>query len=204
MLVERYRQRLESLVHLRVGGKLRGRIEVDDVLQEAYLGAYKTIDQFRWRGEASFYHWLRQIVEHVILNMSRYHFSSERRDASREVALEGGSRDGDPGRIPAASEDSPSKALRRKERFDRLESALSSLSPDHREVIILARIEGLPLKEIGRRMGRSPDAVSMLLLRALKSLRAFFGTTDSIRLPSDCAIHFDGTDPEPPDPQGGG
>ena len=73
--------------------------------------------------------------------------------------------------------------MRRDERFERLESALNCLTKDHREVIIFARIQGLPIKEIAERMSRSPDAVSMLLLRALRELKSYFGSTESFHLP---------------------
>jgi RNA polymerase sigma-70 factor (ECF subfamily) len=78
---------------------------------------------------------------------------------------------------------SPSLAMRREERFDRLQSALETLRPDHREVVLLVRVEGLSFEEVGRRMGRSPDAVKQLLWRALKKLKSSFGDTESIHLP---------------------
>jgi DNA-directed RNA polymerase specialized sigma24 family protein len=50
------------------------------------------------------------------------------------------------------------------------------LKPAHRQVIILARIEGLAHKDIAARMDKSPDAVGMLLSRALLALtKAFEG-----------------------------
>jgi RNA polymerase sigma factor (sigma-70 family) len=73
--------------------------------------------------------------------------------------------------------------MRREERWERLEKSLAALSPDHREVIRLARIEGLEVREIAARMGRTPSAVKNLLLRALKELKRSFGDTESLRLP---------------------
>ena len=49
-------------------------------------------------------------------------------------------------------------------------SELVELSEDHREVILLMKIEGLSAKEIGERMGRSENAIHLLLSRALKRL----------------------------------
>ena len=73
--------------------------------------------------------------------------------------------------------------VRREERWERLSSAISALSPYHREVIRLARIEGLPMKEVAIRMGRSEKAASMLLVRAQRELRSIFGETESLSLP---------------------
>ena len=73
--------------------------------------------------------------------------------------------------------------LRRNERFDRLQESIDNLSAEYREVIVLARIEGLRIKEIAQRMNRSPDAVKKLLRRGLKKLRDGFGETESLHLP---------------------
>ena len=83
----------------------------------------------------------------------------------------------------AASEVSPSKAERRNERFEHFEAALKQLSPDYRQAILLAKIEGLSIEEVARRMNRSPSAVSHILLRALRKLRESLGDTESLHLP---------------------
>jgi RNA polymerase sigma-70 factor (ECF subfamily) len=98
-------------------------------------------------------------------------------------------------RLPSPpSQISAGRALRREERFERLEKALRGLSPDHREVIVLARIEGLQMKEIAERLGRSNSAVKNLLLRALKELKSSFGDTESFHLPDRSLKGKGGTD----------
>jgi DNA-directed RNA polymerase specialized sigma24 family protein len=57
------------------------------------------------------------------------------------------------------------------------------LKTDEREAVTLSRIEGLKMKEIAERMGRSPAAVKMLLFRGLKQLKKSFGDTESLHLP---------------------
>ncbi len=188
-LMEKYRLRLESMIHLKLGSQLRQRVEVDDVVQEAYLMAFRSIKDFQWQEGCSFFQWLRGITENVLRNLSRYHFRTKKREAFRDVSLSEkspgtGGDSTEIGSLLLSKEITPSKILRRQERFHRLEGALKSLSRDHRRVIILARVEGLPMKEIARQMNRSVDAASMLLLRALRQLRAYFGSTDSLHLPS--------------------
>ena len=166
-LVEANRARLEALIRSRLGQHLRSEVEVEDVIQETLLQAFRSMARFRWQGEPSFVRWLGGIAENVI---RKEHRGLEQR---RKVRLE-------PRR---AEQTSPSKNLRRHERFDRLERALKSLSDDHRQVIILARIEQLRVKEIALRMNRSETAVRNLLLRALKELQECFGDTESLQLP---------------------
>ena len=97
---------------------------------------------------------------------------------------------------PTASDVSPSKGLRRHERFDRLQTALDSLSEDHRTVLRLAHLKGLKTREIAESMNRSPEAVRQLLWRALKQLRGRFDDTESLGLPprklSDNGVRRDG------------
>ncbi|MBI4603525.1 MAG: sigma-70 family RNA polymerase sigma factor [Planctomycetes bacterium] len=167
-LVAAHRDRIERHVRESLGARLRGRCEVDDVLQETFLRAFQSLGRFEWRDEGSFLSWLKTIASHVVLEAA----SRDARDLS--VPLE---RD-----VPDSCVE-PEKELRRAERFDRLEAALEGLSPEHRQVIRLARLEKLPLKEVARRMDRTPNAVKQLLWRALQKLQAAFGDTESLHLP---------------------
>jgi len=167
-LVGRFEARLRTAIHNLMGERLRADMEVDDVLQETLLRAFRSLPEFQWTREAAFFRWLRGIA--------------------RNVALRAGARPRwleylELGPDPPASGTSPSRALRRQERLLRLEEALADLSPDHREVIRLARLEGLKMKEIAARMHRSQEAVMKLLSRALDKLRTSFGTTESLGLP---------------------
>ena len=163
-----YRPRLRKLVEARLGGRLRETLEVDDILQEALLRAFRSIHGFQWRKEDAFFSWKAQIVENVIRDQAQKRGRGEFLELEHDV----------PGSQP-----SPGRRLRREERFDRLDDALKTLSPDHREVILLARIERLRIEEIAARMNRSPDAVKQLLVRALRKLKESFGDTESLHLP---------------------
>ena len=124
--------------------------------------------RFEWKGEGSFFAWLRTIAEHVILEVA----GREKRRPT--VALDSHA---------PANDTEVSRQVQREERFERLKQALDSLSPDHRQVIYLAKIQQVPVKDIAVQMGRTPDAVSNLLARALANLRQSFGDTESLHLP---------------------
>jgi RNA polymerase sigma-70 factor (ECF subfamily) len=145
-----------------------GALEVEDVLQETILRALGGLEKFEWRDEDSFIHWLAGIARIVMLQGR----DRARRDRLRPLADD----------IPARTL-SQSRVLRRAERFDRLEAALRTLSQDHRQVIMLAQVKKLPMKEIAKSMGRSPGAVSNLLMRAIERLKEAFGDTESLHLP---------------------
>jgi RNA polymerase sigma-70 factor (ECF subfamily) len=75
--------------------------------------------------------------------------------------------------LPAVTT-TPSVILSLREELDRLERALDRLKPEHREVIVLAKVEGLSCKEIAGRLSKSPAAVAMSLSRAIVSLTDLF------------------------------
>ena len=60
---------------------------------------------------------------------------------------------------------------------------MRGLSPDYQRVIYMSRFEGLKVREIAERMGRSESAVKNLLFKATKKLRESFGDTESLSLP---------------------
>ncbi len=167
-LLEEARERLPAVVRSRLGKRLKAQVDAGGVVQETFTRALEALDRFRWQGTGSFDRWLASIAEHVILEAAR---KEEKRP---RLAL-------DP-ETPGSGV-SPSKELRREERFERLEKALDRLSPAEREAVLLSRIERLKVDEIARRLGRSPDAVKQLLSRALKKLKESFGDTESLSLP---------------------
>ncbi len=178
---------LRALVTAQMGEGLRSRIEVEDLLQETFLHAFRSIGQFEGSSEAAFRAWLARIASNTVAEKGR-RLTAQKVDYQREVALPGdpssdSPRGGAPSPNLASPQTSPSGNLRREERLERLLGAIEKLAPDHRQVIVLTRIEGLSVKEVAQRMGRSDKATSMLLLRAMLALREIFGDTDSLSLP---------------------
>lgn len=180
------RRRIES----RLGPRLRESLDPEDVLQDVQLRALRSVGRFRWQGEGSFRAWLEGIAAHVILD------AAKTRERRRELEIV---------RDPPASGVSASRSERRIERFERLERSVEELPPDYRTAVRLARIEGLKVREVAERMGRSPASVRNLLFKAMKRLRTSFGDTESLSLP-DRHLGDDGppAPPAPPGPPSGG
>ena len=170
-LVEKNRDRLRSRVESWAQFQLGPRLDVDEVLQETFIRAFAAIDRFEWRDEDAFFRWLCGVAKKGLADVAR----SARRDSIKRGA------NVSVGDVPVA-DPTPSKVLQRGERFDRLEVALRKLSPDYRDALLLSRVEGLTVKEIGKRMGRSSDAVKHLIARGLRELKRHFGDTESFQL----------------------
>lgn len=158
---ERHRERLLSVIYLRMGPELRTRLDPEDILQEVAIEAinsWHSLEDPRHAGA-----WLVVLAKRKVARVLRDQVGVAARDPRRERTIKTDFA------MPAKGS-GPVTAADRKDRLHLLEAALQSLSPDHREVILLARIEGLSAREVGERMGRSENAVNLLLGRALKRL----------------------------------
>ena len=178
-LATRHRRALLSYIHQRMAPDFRRAMAPEDILQETLAKAFSSMTRFEWRDADSFGKWLSGIAENLILHHARSYRRREKVPLEEDVP---------------ASTSSPSRGLRREERFERLEEAVRHLSAAHREVILLTRIQGLPVEEVAQRMRRSPRAVRQLLWRALKELRRRFGNTESFRLPENRSLGEPGED----------
>jgi RNA polymerase sigma-70 factor (subfamily 1) len=166
-LFEKYRRRLSVLLHYKMSDKLRVAMEVDDLLQETFLRAFRDIHQFAYRSPGSFLRWLGSIADHVVIDAAR---SQERLSrAGQVVPFRSASNPAGP--EPADSK-TPSRLMAEQEALDGLLARLDALSAEYRQVILWAKMEGLSTQEMAERLGRSREAAALLLHRALKRFRA--------------------------------
>jgi RNA polymerase sigma-70 factor (ECF subfamily) len=169
--LERYRPYLLLLARMRLDPRLRGKLDASDVVQQTLLEAHQARDQFRGteHEEAA---WLRQILARNLANAVRDLMRDKRdvrREQSLEAAIEESSRRLD-GWL-AAEQSSPSERAERHEQGVRLAAALAELPEAQREALTLHHLEGRPLEEVARLVGRSREAVAGLIKRALRQLR---------------------------------
>jgi RNA polymerase sigma-70 factor (ECF subfamily) len=172
-LLEWYRAYLLVLARVQIGRRLQGKVDASDVVQEAFLGAYRDFPQFRGTTEQEFLAWLRQVLASLLANLVRHYQGTQRRDVRLErqlaVELDQSSQALDRGLVAAQS--SPSQQAVRREQSVLLAQALARLPDEQRELLILRHLEGLTFPEVARRMGRTIDSVKKQWPRALASLR---------------------------------
>src|SRR5438094_9572986 len=128
-LLERYRAYLLVLARVQIGRRLQGKVDAADVVQEAFLGAYRDFAQFRGTSEKEFLGWLRGILASLLANLVRHYQGTQRRDVRLErqlaVELEQSSQALDRGLI--ALQSSPSQQAARREQSVLLANALGRL-----------------------------------------------------------------------------
>jgi RNA polymerase sigma-70 factor (ECF subfamily) len=168
ILFDRHRDTLHAAAERGLRPALRGKVGASDIVQDAYLAAFLDLADFEDRGDGSFARWLRQILEHKILNEVRRHAGVAKRDARREVRLATGT--GGAAGTPTSGDPSPSAAVAAAEQTAAVRGAIDDLPDDYRTVIRLVHEDGLTLVDAGVRMGRSADAARKLYGRALERM----------------------------------
>lgn len=143
-----------SLAHRLVGNDDDAR----DVVQEAYLRAFRGIGRFR--GDAQFSTWLHRITA----NCAATHLGRRLRHRHDELGEDDALPDTSPAHDPAAVAES--HALR-----DRLTAELAELPPRLRAVVVLRDVYDLPHDAIAAELGISVAAAKVRLHRARKRLR---------------------------------
>jgi len=159
-----------------MGRELRFKLESMDLVQDTLMCALRDLGDFTYRDEGDFLRWLSRIVENRLRdNVDKLH--ADKRDIRKEVRLDDQEQTTGSGLVRTVGPidvTTPSVIMSRKEEMDKLEKAIDALKPEYREVIVLKRLEGLSYKEIGERLGKSADAIGMLLSRAMVSLTSVF------------------------------
>jgi RNA polymerase sigma-70 factor (subfamily 1) len=164
---EKVRRRLAVLVHFKLSPRTRDFSEVEDVVQETCLRAFRDLDGFSYQSPGSFLRWLSSIADHVIIDRIRY--AGRARRAGDEVPFRSPSNPQGP---EPADTKTPSRLFAQQEAVERLLDRLSALPEDYRQAILMARIEGLTTAEMAERLGKSREAVALLVYRAVRRFRA--------------------------------
>ena len=175
---ERFRGYLRHLARTGLHGRLRGRVDASDVVQQSLLQAHEARGQFRGTTDAERCAWLRQILARVLSHAARDHTREKRdvrRDRSTEDRLAADSLK--LGGLLEADTSSPSAGAARHERAVHLAAALETLPDDQREAVTRHYLEGETPSEIAAAMNRTGPSVAGLLRRGLKGLRAGLAET---------------------------
>lgn len=158
-LVESYQGQVYNLAFR----MLRG-VSAEDATQEAFISAFRHIRSFRG---GSFKAWLLRIATNACYDQMR---SGKRRPSvSLDSMLEE-----DPTWEPASKEESPEDHALRAELSQELSSAMETLLPEQRAVLVLSDIEGLSYEEIATATKSSMGTVKSRLSRVRAHLREHF------------------------------
>ena len=136
-----------------------------DLSQEAFIKAWRTLGQYQF--EASFSTWLFRLTSNVCIDFLR---QKKRR---QETSLTENYDDSDEGAelsLPDCAPLPEQQAITNETKIE-LARAMGQLAPDHREILQLRVVEGLPYEQIADILGVRVGTVKSRLARARLSLR---------------------------------
>ena len=162
-LVKRYQQRIYATIYHMTSNHE----DTNDLLQDIFAKAYRSIKGFQ--GKSSFYTWLHSIAVNMTINFlkkrnRRQHPSLNDPDSNIE---------NDPDFIAATSNGDPTKEVSAHELQKKLNGAMLKLSHDHRIVVTMFDIQGMPHAEISKILGVSEGTVRSRLFYAHRQLQNF-------------------------------
>ena len=135
--------------------KTGSRTEAEDMTQQVFVKAYRSIRSFKWKGPP-FSSWLFRIAHNVMVDFFR-------RQAKRPTVPLNES-------LVAGGED-PMKVVELRFDVERVAAATWRLTDAQQEVISLRFAGGLAIAEVAQAMGKSQGAVKALQHSAIAALR---------------------------------
>ena len=162
-LIVKYSPRLYGLVY----NMTSNHEDTNDLMQDIWSKAFRSITGFR--GKSSFYTWIHSIGVNMTINFlkkrnRRFHLSIDDVDANIQNDKEF---------IELTAASSPVREADLGELQKRLNMAMLKLSHDHRAVVTMFDIQGMPHAEIAKILGTSEGTVRSRLFYAHRQLQNF-------------------------------
>jgi len=175
LLVEKYQRRLGRLL----SRFIRDPSEVEDVMQEAFIKAYRALPAFR--GDSAFYTWLYRIG----INTAKNYLAAIGRRAPTSTDMEAEEAEGHVDGERLRDLNTPENVLLSREIADTVNSTIESLPEELRTAIQLRELEGMSYEEIASIMGCPIGTVRSRIFRAREAiaerLRPLIGTSKDKR-----------------------
>ncbi len=162
-LVRRYTPRIYSLVY----NMTSNHEDTNDLLQDVFSKAYRSIKGFQ--GKSSFYTWLHSIAVNMTINFVKRrgrHFKLSLDDIDSGVHS-------DPDLVALTERATPDRDAAISELHQKLNEAMMKLSVEHRMVVTMFDIQGMPHREISQILGISEGTVRSRLFYAHRQLQNF-------------------------------
>lgn len=175
LLVAKYQRKLARLL----SRFIRNPTEVEDVVQEAFIKAYRALPSFR--GESAFYTWLYRIG----INAAKNYLVSEGRRPPTTTEFDSEEAEGFEDAEQLRNINTPENELMSKQVAETVNKAMDSLPEELKTAITLREIEGLSYEEIANMMNCPIGTVRSRIFRARETiaekLRPMLGTDKDTR-----------------------
>jgi len=173
LLLDSY-PKLMARVDQKLPAGIRSTVRPEDIIQETFATAFRSIGTFRPEGPDAFYRWLTTIADNRVIDVVRAHNAAKRGGGRGGVAQERSSIAAliD---LVAFNDRTPSRSAGGHEAAAAVHVALAGLKAEYREALALRYLEGLGVSETAARLGKTEAAVHKLCSRGLQALRESMG-----------------------------
>lgn len=179
LLLTTHRRGVRDYVAGKIPVNLRGALDAEDVVQDAYSEVFRHIDGFESRGPDSFGRWVRTIALRKLRDFIKMRGADKHGGDNVQIHA-----------VPAAvgqsvvmlldlmagDEKTPSRCAAGIEAIEAVRMALALLPEDYRQAVSLVYLQGLTVKEAASGMNRTERAVHNLCYKAKSRLRELLGT----------------------------
>lgn len=160
MLFTKYQRRVSRLVSRFV----RSDAEVEDIVQESFIKAYRALGSFR--GDSAFYTWLYRIAVNTAKN---YLVAASKRPISLTQFEKNDDDDFEEDHFTSDAA-TPESELITKQIAETVNKTMNELPADLREAIMLREIEGMSYEDIADSMGCPIGTVRSRIFRAREAI----------------------------------
>jgi len=162
-LIRKYSKRLYGLVYNMTSNKE----DTHDLLQDIFAKAYRSLRHFR--GKSTFYTWIYSIATNMTLNFLK----KRRRRTGLSLDDEESGVQNDDAFVDHGHRANPRRQSNIHELQKKLNEALQNLSEEHRAVVTMFDIQGMPHAEISKILGVSEGTVRSRLYYAHQQLQGY-------------------------------
>ena len=172
------RERLKRMIRMRMSERVRPRVAVSDVLQEAYVDLAQQLGNYAKDPKLPFFLWMRRVTGLRLAKVHRQHLGQQIRDANRDRRLDVAMPDASAvymanqlaGQFTTVSE----KAMRNENEL-RMQAAIEQVSETDREILAMRHVEQLTNSEIAVLLEISESAATNRYVRAIRKLKDAMG-----------------------------
>ncbi|MBU0783177.1 MAG: RNA polymerase sigma factor RpoE [Gammaproteobacteria bacterium] len=160
LLVSKYHRRVARLLTRMV----RNQEDIEDVVQETFIKAYRAIGNFR--GDSAFYTWIYRIAINTAKNLL---VTQGRRPSTLKESNDGDSETFEDN-AALSNIDTPESLYQTKQIGEAVNEAMAALPEELRSAIVMREIDGLSYEEIAAAMDCPIGTVRSRIFRARESI----------------------------------
>jgi RNA polymerase sigma-70 factor (ECF subfamily) len=153
----------------------RNEHDAEDVVQEAFLRAYRNLERFEERSH--FGSWIHRIAANCAYDSLR---ARQRRHENAEPMVIDDTSDGPAAELPSG-DPTPDRLVFGGEVRKRVTQAMSRMSVLEKSAFTLRHFEGMSIEEIGRALDLDASAAKQSVFRAVRKMREALGRDPGLR-----------------------